>query len=436
MRKKIFLAALFLIVAGLQTAWGQGFRVYKSDGTVAQFSMRTDSIVFYDGIGTDVDFGPFTPVNQCIAGTWYKSKTETLTFGEDGTTDYIADATYEFMPYQGSLVIFNASGAPVQVLRVARLTSEMLLLATGSSPADFTIYTRTQPKVLVARITLNKTLIRLKPDETMRLTATVEPADADNPDVTWTSSDETVAEVNSSGRVTANALGTCVITCAATDGSGVTAKCKVNVAIDNSGTIFGRDYVDLGLPSGTLWATCNVGASKPEEYGDYFAWGETTTKSTYDWSTYKHCNGSSTTFTKYCTQSIYSYNGISDNKRELDSEDDVATANWGSSWQMPSKDQFNELINSEYTTAEWTEVNSVNGRMITSKLNGNSIFLPAAGYSNTDPYLVGAGGYYWSRSLYSYLPLDAYKLDYSSGGISVGSSTRSLGLTVRPVRRK
>ena len=105
MKLKSIFAALLLLVAGLQTAWGQGFRVYKSDGTVAQFSLRTDSIVFYDGIGTDEDFGPFTPVNQCIVGTWYKSRNETVTFREDGTTDYISGATYKFLPYQGTIVI-------------------------------------------------------------------------------------------------------------------------------------------------------------------------------------------------------------------------------------------------------------------------------------------------------------------------------------------
>ena len=93
MRTRNILAALLLMMAGLQTAAAQGFRVYKSDGTIMQFSLRTDSIVFYDGIGTDIDFGPFTPVNQMIVGTWYVSKYQTVTFNEDGTTDYIADAT-------------------------------------------------------------------------------------------------------------------------------------------------------------------------------------------------------------------------------------------------------------------------------------------------------------------------------------------------------
>ena len=130
MKKLSVLAALLLMVAGMQTAWGQGFRVYKSDGTVAQFSLRTDSIVFYDGIGSEEDFGLFTPVNQCIVGTWYKSKSETVTFNEDGTTDYMEGATYEFMPYQGTIVINNDSGMPVSILKVHKLTSDMLVMST------------------------------------------------------------------------------------------------------------------------------------------------------------------------------------------------------------------------------------------------------------------------------------------------------------------
>ena len=253
MKAKSILAALLLMVAGLQTAWAQGFRVYKSDGTIMQFSLRTDSIVFYDGIGTDVDFGPFTPVNQCIVGTWYKSKSESVTFREDGTTDYMAGATYEFMPYQGTIVVNNASGVPMNILKVHKLTDEMLVLSTlGSSTFD--VLTRTQPVQLVTSITLSETAITLQPDETKRLTATVEPADADNPAVTWTSSNEAVAEVNSSGRVTANAYGACTITCAATDGSGVKATCQVTVgAAAQTYTVNGVSFNMISVAGGTFW---------------------------------------------------------------------------------------------------------------------------------------------------------------------------------------
>ena len=160
MKVKSILAALLLLVAGLQTAWGQGFRVYKSDGTVAQFSLRTDSIVFYDGIGSDVEFGPFTPVNQCIAGTWYKTKSVSMTFNEDGTTDYMDGATYEFMPYQGNIIINNASGVPMNILRVYKVTDEMLVVSRlGSS--SFNVWSRTKPVQLVTGITLSETTITL-----------------------------------------------------------------------------------------------------------------------------------------------------------------------------------------------------------------------------------------------------------------------------------
>ena len=115
---------------------------------------------------------------------------------------------------------------------------------------------------------------------------------------------------------------------------------KKNVDDVEVNIIDGHEYVDLDLPSGTLWATCNVGAEKPEEYGDYFAWGETKTKENYDWSTYKWCNGSEYELTKYCVSGRY---GTVDNKTELLPEDDAATANWGSNWCMPTVEQIEEL---------------------------------------------------------------------------------------------
>ena len=196
-------------------------------------------------------------------------------------------------------------------------------------------------------------------------------------------------------------------------------------------------YADLGLPSGTLWATCNIGATSPEDYGDYFAWGETEPydengKTTFNESTYKWCNGSSSTLTKYNTSSS---DGTVDNKTELDLEDDAAYVNWGSSWRMPSKAQFDELINSSYTTTEWTSVNGVNGRLITSKTNGNSIFLPAAGYRDgTSLNLAGSSGYYWSRSLDTSYPYYARRLGFGSSIIFTSSGDRYLGRSVRPVR--
>ena len=195
-----------------------------------------------------------------------------------------------------------------------------------------------------------------------------------------------------------------------------------------------HEWVDLGLPSGTLWATCNVGANSPEEYGDYYAWGETTTKGTYDWSTYKHCKGPDDTMTKYCTSSNY---GTVDYKPELEPSDDAATANWGSGWQMPSREQFKELYNSSYTTTTWTTLNGKYGRKITSKSNANSIFLPAAGYrDDTGLNNPGSGGYYWSRSLETTYSINAYKLYFDSSYVRTGFDSRCYGQSVRPVRVK
>ena len=338
MKRNSILAVLLLLVAGLQTAWAQGFRVYKSDGTIMQFSLRTDSIVFYDGIGTDVDFGPFTPVNQCIAGTWYKSKSESVTFREDGTTDYVSGATYKFFPYQGTIIIYNASGAPMNILKVHELTAEQMIATPEGG--TFSVWSTTPPQPVI---------------------------------------------------------------------------------IDE------HEYVDLGLPSGTLWATCNVGASKPEEYGDYFAWGETTTKSTYSWSTYFDTDDNVSTFKKY-----YNNGGLT----ELQPADDAATANWGSGWKMPSRAQIEELINGSYTMWEWTTLNGVNGRKVTSKSNGNSIFLPAAGCRWDDGlYNAGSGGY-WSSSLSPDDDNGAYFLHFDSDlwYWDYFNHDRGSGLSVRAVR--
>ena len=188
-----------------------------------------------------------------------------------------------------------------------------------------------------------------------------------------------------------------------------------------------HEYVDLGLPSGTLWATCNVGANSPEEYGDYFAWGETKPKSDYSWrSTYFDSDDNGNTFKKYNNNG-----GLT----ELLPEDDAATANWGSPWRMPSLDQIKELFNSSYTTTEWTTLNDVYGRKITSKSNGNSIFLPAAGGRwGDDLDDAGSNGYYWSSSLYPNYDHYAHYLNFGSGGWDwMRNGSRYSGQSVRAV---
>ena len=193
----------------------------------------------------------------------------------------------------------------------------------------------------------------------------------------------------------------------------------------------GHEWVDLGLPSGTLWATCNVGANSPEEYGDYFAWGETAPKDVYNWGTYKWCNnGDNHQITKYCTMSEYGYNGFTDGKTELDSEDDAAYVNWGPQWRTPDKAQQDELR--EQCTWTWVIQNGVEGRLVTGP-NGNTLFLPASGFrSEGSLYDKGSYGHCWSR--YSDFPLFAYYLYFTSPNVGSDRYNRYCGRPVRAVR--
>lgn len=197
---------------------------------------------------------------------------------------------------------------------------------------------------------------------------------------------------------------------------------NTNVTLSKaSGSIGGHDYVDLGLS--VDWATCNLGASSPTEYGDYYAWGETKTKSTYSWGTYKYCRGSNKTLTKYCNSSEY---GKVDNITKLQCLDDAATANWGSGWRTPTKVEFEELVNK----CSWECTG--NGYKVTGP-NGNSIFLPAAGSYSGSELSNASYGYYTSSTLKS--DIRAFDLvivtDYYD--YAVLSTTRYSGISVRPV---
>ena len=202
----------------------------------------------------------------------------------------------------------------------------------------------------------------------------------------------------------------------------VTELCESGANTEN-----GHSWVDLGLS--VKWATCNVGANKPEDYGDYFAWGEVEPKETYNWSTYKWCNGSYNTQTKYNTNSSY---GTVDNQTTLDLSDDAARANWGGSWRMPTSAEQDELRNN--CTWTWTTQNGVKGYKVTSKSNGNSIFLPAAGYRyNSDLDYAGSYGGYWSSSLYTDNPNYACELYFYSDSVYRYYNYRYCGHSVRPV---
>ena len=191
----------------------------------------------------------------------------------------------------------------------------------------------------------------------------------------------------------------------------------------------GYTYVDLGLTSRTLWAKCNVGAEKETDYGFYFQWGDIKNKSNAkcSWKTYKHCgDGTFNSLTKYNT---------ADGKTTLEPIDDAATQIMGDEWRMPTRDEFQELL--DETTDEWTTINGVNGRKFTGS-NGKYIFIPAAGfYDNSSLLVEGSMGTIWSSSLDESKPYYACELRFNDSGFtSLSSNDRYRGAVVRGVTKR
>lgn len=194
-----------------------------------------------------------------------------------------------------------------------------------------------------------------------------------------------------------------------------------------------HEYVDLGLPSGILWATCNVGADLPEEYGDYFAWGETEPKDVYDWASYKYGDfvNEKYDFVKYCSDSVFGLNGFVDTLTSLEPVDDAATALWGQDWRTPTIDEWKELFIE--TTGVWAVQNGVEGWLLTA-MNGNSLFLPAAGYWWESAFNSSLG-LYWSSTINTEFPNRAWGFHFNTDSAHLcGSSDRNRGQAVRAVR--
>ena len=258
----------------------------------------------------------------------------------------------------------------------------------------------------------------LKIGESFNLSATTNSSST----ITFTSSNNSIATVSNTGLVTAVSIGEAIITASvAASGKYLAGSAECNVIVKNP---VPTGAVDLGLS--VYWATCNLGATKSEGYGDYYAWGETEPKSNYTWSTYKWCDGSDYTLTKYNKDSSC---GTVDNKTILDLEDDAAHVILGGNWRMPTVEECMELI--EKCSWAPTTLNGVNGKLITST-NGNSIFLPCGGWwSDIGLYDVGKDGGIWSSSLHS--------TDSTSGSIittqfdCIWLCSRCHGLPIRPV---
>ena len=260
----------------------------------------------------------------------------------------------------------------------------------------------------VKSISLSYAAMGMERGQSSTLSVTYTPSDADGRSVTWSSSNTNVATV-SNGTVTAVGIGSATIT--ATTPNGKTATCGVSV---------GQARVDLGLPSGTLWAEMNVGSTTPSDPGSYFAWGETTTKSSYTWASLKYCNnGSSSSFSKYTTAGA-----------ELSTSDDAAYSVMGSSWKTPSSSELQELI--DLCTIESTTIDGQAGYLMTGP-NGNTIFLPKNGYKYASSINDGGNcAEYWSRTLSDDIGW-ANELHIGTTGSNITGFSRQYGVGVRPV---
>ena len=298
-------------------------------------------------------------------------------------------------------------------------------------------------------ISLNNTTLELEEGGSATLTIKYNPSNATDKATTWKSSDAGVVRVSAGGKVTAVKAGSAVIiaSCQGKDDyCNVMVKAKevqplkseqaatqsAQSAPATTGTHAGHEWVDLGLS--VKWATCNVGASSPEDYGSYFAWGETSPKSEYTYANLKyHTEGDSednVKFSKYVKNSKY---GQVDFNRALEYSDDAARANWGGSWRMPNEVECRELMNA--CTWTWTTMNGKNGYKVVSKSNGNSIFLPAAGMRHDTVFRnVGTEGYYWSCSLDDYgRDGHAFSIHFDLEKNYYLAALRRSGLSVRPV---
>lgn len=198
--------------------------------------------------------------------------------------------------------------------------------------------------------------------------------------------------------------------------------------------INGHDCVDMGLPSGTMWATCNIGATEPEQHGDCFAWGEVQQKMVYSWATYQHGKGARK-LTKYCNDKEYGRDGFVDSKKVLDMEDDAANYHWGANWRIPTNTEWEELLNTRYCTWSWDKERS--GYVVKSRKTGGEIFIPAVEYRGAAREgESGTRGRYWSSSLGKRNPSTAWFLDFNNDGSDAENVWRTCGHSIRPVYPK
>ena len=405
------------------TVDNRGYVTAKSKGTAIIKATAKDGSGKFASCSVTVKRLVSSIILNETSASVYNGKTITLT-----ATVIPSDATNTSVTWHSS----NSSVATVsssgKVTGKAKGMATITVTANDGSGVKATC--EMEVKQYVTSITLSKTSLSLWVGESETIKVTnVLPNNANDKTYTWSSSDSSVATVDSNGMVTAKAKGSTDIKASANDGSNISATCSVQVDIM-------PDAVDMGTVvngKNIKWASFNVGASAPHEFGDYYAWGETQTKSRYSWSTYKH--GSSTEIYKYNTYN--QWGDAVDNKWVLDKGDDIAYVKFGGSWRMPTISEWNALRDN--CTWKWvTDYNStgINGMLVTAP-NGNSIFLPAAGYRLD--YGIderGSDGKYWSSSLYPLYQSQsfrAYSFHFTSKSRKEDNGARFQGYSVRPV---
>lgn len=414
MKKRTIIAALLLVVAGLQGAWAQSMRVNLSGNKYVFYNLSdVKSVSFFendmDGIYEYVDLG-------LPSGTLWATCNIGADTPEEEGNKYAWGETYTKESYLSSNYRYGTSNP-----KYTGASGDYLITLLPEDDAATVNWGENWQTPSMAQLTelideSNTTIEKTT-------TGTLITSNSNGKSIFlpngryWT---RTLDESNSSSQsyiMISNASASRIMRSPRYSGHyvrPVRAKEKNKVC----------EYVDLGLPSGTKWATCNVGAGSPDERGDHFAWGETQTKPLYNWGSYSLGSGSETTIKKYT-----SYDGLT----ELEATDDVATVLWGEDWQMPSQEQVWELRNSSDITWTWEKMDEAYGYLVTSNINGNSIFLPTTGFRENDVFGMPARGYYWSRTLSPDDQTLSYGLIPSPSFITADFVPRYYGHCVRPV---
>lgn len=361
-------------------------------GNIKSFTTVLNSV-------TNIEISPDT-LSLCITET---AMLEVSVHPEDAS---VKDYTYSNSNPDVATVSKDGKVQPLSI-------GNTLITATTMDGGHTATCAVTVTPVYVNSLSLDHDTIALVPESKTTLEAIIVPDNAYNKNVTWTSSNTTVAQVND-GVVEALAIGNAKITATAQDGSGYSATCDVIVT-----TLQTDSAVDMGLS--VKWANFNIGASSPEEYGGYYAFGETSEKNEYSWDTYlvNHVSAGDYKFDKL---DPYYYVGIAKSKY------DVAHVLWGGSWYMPEVDQCEELISN--CTWTWSSYKDVNGCFVLGP-NNHMIFLPAGGWKWSKSYYFNESGRYWSSSFAD--PHSGCILNFNSAVYRTWSTERPNGLLVRPV---